>query len=178
MELAPGILEGCISNNRKDQKELYLILLPYLRAVANRYLRNTSYEKDVLQESFVKIFKSINTYDSKKAPLKSWASRIIINTCLNYNERVIGAPTEELLVVNHEGTQRPTALEQVTDDKLLAILKKMPKGYFEVFNLFVIEGYNHKEIASFLGISEALSRKNLSRAKAWFQKAKPMIIDN
>ncbi|MFT5263414.1 MAG: RNA polymerase sigma factor (sigma-70 family) [Polaribacter sp.] len=165
-----SLIQSCVRQKRDAQQQLYRLLLPYLRAVATRYLRDTSYGKDVLQESFVKIFRSIEKYDPKKAPLKNWAARIVINTCLNYNDRVIGAPDEELNVEVHDHSELPEVLANLTDDRLLAILKKMPKGYFEVFNLHVIDGYNHQEIADLLGMTEGSSRKRLSRAKGWLER--------
>lgn len=165
-----SLIQSCVRQKRDAQQQLYRLLLPYLRAVATRYLRDTSYVKDVLQESFVKIFRSIEKYDPNKAPLKNWAARVVINTALNYNDRVIGTPDEELNVEAHDHSELPEVLANLTDDRLLAILKEMPKGYFEVFNLYVIDGYNHKEIADLLGTTEGSSRKRLSRAKNWLER--------
>ncbi len=177
MEVAHSLIQACVRQERAAQKELYLKLLPYLRAVADRYLKDTSFTKDVLQESFVKIFRNIHKYEAGKAPLKNWAARIVINTSINYNERVVDTHTEELIIELHEAAAgRP--VEQLPDSTLLSILKKMPKGYFEVFNLFVIDGYSHKEISSMLGISEALSRKKLSRARIWLHKAYSLSLTN
>ncbi len=177
MEIAHSLIQACAKQERTAQKELYLKLLPYLRAVANRYLKDTSFTKDVLQESFVKIFKHIHQYDPDKAPLKNWAARIVINISINYNERVVDELTEELIVDIHE-TLETQPVEQLSDGFLLTLLKKMPKGYFEIFNLFVIDGYNHKEISSILGISEALSRKKLSRARSWINKTYSLSSSN
>ncbi len=170
MEVDYDLIQSCIAQDRKAQKQLYELLLPYLRAIANRYLRDTSYIKDVLQESFVKIFRSLDKYNFDKAPLKQWAAKITINSAFNYNKRVIGVPKEEFVVASHETPILPANVQNWTDDDLLLTLKKMPEGYFEVFNLFVVDGYAHEEIAVMLGISEALSRKRLSRAKAWLKK--------
>ncbi|MFK8102968.1 MAG: RNA polymerase sigma factor [Saprospiraceae bacterium] len=170
MEIDYDLIKSCIAQERKAQKQLYELLLPYLRAVAHRYLRDTSYVKDVLQESFVKVFRSIEKYDPKQAPLKQWAAKITINNCFNYNKRVIGIPKEEFVIDSHETPVLPTDLQNWTDDYLLLILKQMPEGYFEVFNLFIIDGYAHEEIALMLDIKEALSRKRLSRAKVWLKK--------
>lgn len=176
MQAEQSLIQSCIRQKRDAQQALYRLLLPYLRAVATRYLRDTSYVKDVLQESFVKIFRSIDKYDPQKAPLKSWAARIVINTAINYNDRVIGTPTEEFMIDAHEQSELPEVLENLTDDALLALLKEMPKGYFEIFNLYVIDGYSHKEIAEMLDTTEASSRKKLSRAKAWLQKKKTCLL--
>ncbi|MGK0364737.1 MAG: RNA polymerase sigma factor (sigma-70 family) [Saprospiraceae bacterium] len=177
MEISQQLIKSCQAQNRAAQKELYLALLPYLRAVINRYLRDNSYEKDVLQESFVKVFRSISKYDPDKAPVKNWAARIVINTCINYNERIIGLPAEEFIAEAHESRiSEEINVEEITDEKMLNVLKEMPKGYFEVFNLFVIDEYSHKEIAAILNIAEAVSRKKLSRAKNWLRKSGALAI--
>ena len=170
MQIDNDLIKSCVSQDRIAQKQLYEFLLPYLRAIASRYLRDTSYIKDVLQESFVKIFKSMDQYDFDKAPIKHWAAKITINHCFNYNKRVIGFPNEEFILASHDAAIIPTSMHSWTDENLLLLLKKMPEGYFEVFNLFVIDGYVHEEIADMLKINEALSRKRLSRAKTWIKK--------
>lgn len=170
MQITDDLIKSCRTQNRVAQKQLYELLLPYLRAVASRYLRDTSYTKDVLQESFVKIFKHLDRYDSQKAPLQKWAARIVVNDCLNYNKRVIGIPNEEFDTTQHEIVCLPQVMKDLSDEHLLLILKKMPNGYFEVFNLFVIDDYKHEEIAQMLDITPALSRKRLSRARNWLKK--------
>jgi len=166
------LLQKCKSQQRNAQKELYQILLPYLSSIALRYLRDASYKQDALQESFVKIFKSLEKYDSNKGHFKSWASRITINTCLNLNARLIREPVEEIsehIIVTEKFEYYD--LSQFTNDDLLMFLKNMPSSYREVFNLYVIDGYKHKEISQLLSISELLSRTKLSRAKAWLRKS-------
>lgn len=169
MNVNKKLIEQCKRGNQLKQKELYFMLLPYLRAVCSRYLRNTDLIKDVLQESFIDIFKNLEKYDSQKGAFHKWAVRITINATLKYNQRVNLGKQEEFLVDKHDIIQPSQALEKISDETLLNILKQMPKGNFEVFNLYVIDGYSHKEIARILNISESLSRKKLSRAKSWLQ---------
>lgn len=174
------LINSCVSQNRNAQKQLYSLLLPYLRAIANWYLRDNSYSKDVLQESFVKIFRSINSYQSLKAPIKQWAAKITINTCLNYNKRIIGTPKEEFIIEKHQVLSLEEFEERSNED-ILVLLKKMPEPHFEVFNLFLIDGYSHKEISELLNISATLSRKRLSRAKSWLKKTfvdAPNLLSN
>lgn len=169
-KLEENLISGCIAHDQRAQKELYFRMLPYLSAICVRYLRNTSYEKDVLQESFVKIFKNIEKFDSKKASFRTWAAKIVINTCINSNNRVQIKNTDEFDLTIHEKVEHPVVSENFTDDRLLRILKKMPKHYFEVFNLFIIEGYKHKEISEMLNISEDVSRKRLSKGRKWLNQ--------
>lgn len=170
MQIDRDLISACISQKREAQKQLYKLLLPYLRAIAYRYLRDTSYLKDALQESYVKIFNELKNYNFDKGTLKHWAARITINTCINYNKRVIGIPNTEFLIDQHEEIALPEVLEKISNENFLFILKQMPEGYFDVFNLFIIDGYAHDEIASILGISVELSRKRLSRARKWLKK--------
>ena len=170
MDIDIKILKSCVAQNRGAQKQMYLLLIPYLRAVATRYLKDTSYVKDVLQDSFVKIFKNIEGFDSNKGTIKSWSARIVINNCYNYNERIIGDSHKEFDTDEHNIICFPELAKDISDKNLLSLLKQMPLGYYEVFNLFVIEGYSHEEISNILEISEALSRKRMSRARTWVKK--------
>jgi len=178
MLVSKKLVDLCLSQNREAQKQLYELLLPYLRAIANRYLRDTSYTKDVLQESFVKIFRSMSQYNFEKGPFKQWAARITINNSLNYNKRVIGSPKDELVVSKHQGIVVPAVVEKWSSENMLLLLKQMPSDYFEVFNLSAIDGYSHVEIAEILNISEALSRKRLSRGKTWLKNFFQVEKDN
>jgi RNA polymerase sigma factor (sigma-70 family) len=170
MQISGDLIKACISQERKAQKQLYELLLPYLRAVAERYLRDTSYVKDALQESFIKSFKNINTYKSSIAPFHQWTARVVINTCLNLNQRVSAKAPDELTTEHHNIPITPETMHTIADEHLLFLLKQMPNDYFEVFNLFVIDDYSHQEIAEILNINEALSRKRLSRAKEWLKE--------
>ena len=183
MQIDQSLIKSCLAMKREGQKQLYLLLLPYLRAVATRYLRDQSYVKDVLQESFIKIFKNLKNYKPEIAPFKSWAARIVINVSLNYNQRKISCPKEEIGTEAHEIIIFPSIIQELSNADLLKILKQMPPGYFEVFNLFIIDGYTHDEISNILSISNTTSRKKLSRAKQWLKKKfpdfeKPNALEN
>lgn len=169
MHVEEALIHSCKKNDSNAQKRLYMLLLPYLRAIVNRYLRDTSYEKDALQESFVKVFKTIDSFDQQKGELKSWAGRITINTCLNLNKRLIGQAMEAFESLEY--VQPTESKDYATDRKgiLFKLLKDMPPDFSDVFNLFVIEGYDHKEIAEILSIETTLSRKRLSRARVWLR---------
>ncbi|MCC7245231.1 MAG: sigma-70 family RNA polymerase sigma factor [Saprospiraceae bacterium] len=161
------LIDACIGQDRAAQRQLYEELLPYLRAIANRYLRNPSWWKDALQESYVKIFRNISQYEHEKASFQHWAAKIVINTCLNYNQRNKGNSLVEFVLNLHDFPVDPSITQYYSDEFLLQILKCLPDGYFEVVNLHVIEGFSHQEIGQMLGIQEALSRQKLARARAW-----------
>jgi RNA polymerase sigma factor (sigma-70 family) len=175
-EVDDVIVQQCTKGNRVAQRKLYAVLMPYLRSVAYRYLQDSSFEKDVLQESFVRIFKNLAKFDARKAPLKNWCARIVINKALDYNKLVIRTPHDELIEEIHDrGNTEDLSVDHITDVNLMRLIKKMPAGYFEVFNLHIIDGYSHREISKMLEISEAVSRKKLSRAKSWLRNSDELL---
>lgn len=166
MVISKDLIQACKRKERVAQQQLYSILLPYLNLICKRYLINTSDTKDALQEAFIKIFSNINQFDSNRGQMKTWAIKITINCALKYNKKMYRFPTKEL-DVNEEQASDPEILAKLSNDDLLNLVKKMPKNYFVVFNLHVIDGFSHKEISEILGIEESLSRKRLSRARGW-----------
>ena len=173
------LIKGCKQKDRVAQKQLYNLLLPYLNAICRRYLTNPSDLKDTLQETFIKVFSNINQYDPGRGQFKTWAVKIAINCTLKYNQKMRKLPTDELIADQHFQILNPEVLKKLSDEDLLTFFKTMPKSYYEVFNLHVIDGFSHKEIAMMLGIGEDLSRKRLSRARAWLaSKAGSQNIEN
>lgn len=171
MRISQKCIEGCVNGDQLHQEELYRILLPYLNALCGRYLRDLAYRKDVLQESFLRIFNKIEQFDPLRGEFHSWSARILINECLKYNRSTKSKRTvrldnshTDLLAIS------PEVISQLSNDELLQFLKTMPEKYYEVFNLFVIDGFSHSEISEMLGIRVSLSRKRLMRAKDWLKK--------
>lgn len=170
MQISQDLIKACKRKDRLSQKALYLKLLPYLRAVCRRYLYRENYLNDVLQESFVLIFNKIDTFDLNKGDFKKWAVRICINNSLNFNKKQHLKLTE-LTISEHDIPQLPQAYHQMSNEAILVFLKQMPKSYYQVFNMVMVDGYDHNEIAKMLDIDAALSRKRLSRAREWLKKA-------
>lgn len=168
MGIGDELIEQCVQQDRAAQKQLYHLLLPYLKAVAARYVHSPQVLPDCLQDAFVRIFQNLEKFDRSRGEFKSWACRITINTALNLNRKegrsVSADPNELVLAVP------PDVLEQMSGEDLLTLLKQMPESYFEAFSMHVLDGFEHKEIGDMLGISEGLSRKRVSRARAWLNK--------
>ncbi len=160
----------CREKKPEAQRILYDLLLPYLEMLSRRYLRDESFLKDVLQESFIRIFKSINQFDERKASFKTWASKIVINNCLKCNTQNGKVNTVEFVINLHDRMIDAKVLDDMTNEEILAFLKNMPSEYFEVFNLYIIDGFSHKEISKMLNISPSLSRQRLTRSRAWLKK--------
>lgn len=167
------LIARCLSNDREGQRELYDMLLPYLNLICKRYLHQQADLKDVLQNTFISIFKNLQQFDTQKASFKTWSTKIAINYCLQQNAKNKRDNIQEFVIGLHDSRISPTILDQLSNEELVRWLKKMPSTYLEVFQLYAIDGFSHPEIAELLGINEALSRQRFSRGRAWLKKKLP-----
>lgn len=158
------IIQGCRQGQRYAQKQLFEYLAGVLLTVSRQYTPKTADPLDNLQDSFIKIFDKIHSFDPNKGNLESWSRRIVINTALDkLNKKGI----EEVVL---EYDNLPEILESKIKDtedieQLMHIIAQLPDGYKQVFCLYEIEGYSHKEIAEQLQIKEATSRSQLNKSK-------------
>ena len=174
----PGttLLEQIRHGDKKAMKELYCHYSGYLNAVCSRYIACDEDVRDVLQESFIKIFSSIDKFCYKgDGSLKAWMSKIAVNESLTLLNK-----KEKLAIVQY-GSDIPDTIDDNDDDEgpdtgdipvraIQAMIRKLPTGYRTVFNLYVFEGKSHKEIAEMLNLKESSSASQLHRAKALLAK--------
>lgn len=166
------LIHKCIKGERSAQNELYGLLLPYLTGICKRYLYDSSQLQDVLQEAFILVFTNLSQFDACKASLQTWVGQITINCCLKNNAKR-SKSQEDMIEPPHEIQVLPQVLKRLSNEDMLRWLKRMPTDYFEVFNLYIVDGFSHREIAEILSIDEALSRQRLSRARTWIKKKLP-----
>ncbi len=170
------LLEQIRHGDKKAMKELYCHYSGYLNAVCSRYIACDEDVRDVLQESFIKIFSSIDKFCYKgDGSLKAWMSKIAVNESLTLLNK-----KEKLAIVQYE-SDIPDTIDDNDDDEgpdtgdipvraIQAMIRKLPTGYRTVFNLYVFEGKSHKEIAEMLNLKESSSASQLHRAKALLAK--------
>ncbi|HPV87451.1 MAG TPA: RNA polymerase sigma factor [Caldisericia bacterium] len=158
------IIEGCKRGERTAQRLLFELLAPRLLSVSRQYCPKNTDPLDNLQDSFVKLFYGIQGYDVEKGHIESWARKIVINTALSKLEK---KKIEEVWLQQEELDH--VVVDSINDcddlDHLMQIIEALPDGYKQVFCLYEIEGYSHKEIAAALHIQEATSRSQLNRSK-------------
>jgi RNA polymerase sigma factor (sigma-70 family) len=165
------MIEGCVKGSKKAQDMLYKKHASLLYGICLRYTKNRMEAQDVLQEVFVKIYSNIHTYHHDGS-FEGWLRRIAVNTSItNYRKNLkhaYQADVDEVLV----GKNEPMAVEDLefTAEEMMACIEKLPTGYKTVFNLYVIEGFLHKEIADMLGVDVNTSKSQLSRAKIYLQR--------
>ncbi len=162
------IIKGCLSNKQQSQEALYRKYSSYLFGVSIRYTKDYSAAEDVLHESFIKIFTSISSYKGTGS-IKSWMRTIVINTALEKFRKQF----QLYFVDNIEDTREYLITDgfysELNTKDLLKLVADLPPAYKIVFNLYTIDGYSHKEIASKLNISVGTSKSNLSRARKILQ---------
>ncbi len=162
----------CIQGNRSAQERFFSNSCGYIHGVAMRYISDFRDKEEVIQDSYVKIFESLQTFDRTKASLKTWMTKITVNTCLNKvrKKKMLTSDIEHVAHIssfNHLGNN---AVEKLDVEDLLSIINSLPNPQKQIFNMYEIEGYNHNEIGKLLDIAPATSRSYLSRVKLKLQE--------
>lgn len=165
------IIAGCINGKRKAQDAFFHKYNGLLFGVCLRYAKNRFEAQDVLQEGLVKIYKNMGMYSPGKS-FEGWIRRIMINTAITYYRKMQKhAYHEDVSEVSVSTSESELFSEcEFTKEELLNTISELPTGYRTVFNLYVIEGFKHKEIADQLGIDINTSKSQLSRAKKLLQQ--------
>ncbi len=168
------IILGCLKGDLDTQRVLFDKYAGSMKVLCLRYLGNEQDAEDVLQEGFLLAFTKLKDY-SFKGSFGGWLRRIMINLSLqhiNKNKRMI---FDDIDSTSNFFRDDPQVLERLMEDDLMMLLSKLPVGYRTVFNLHVIEGYSHKEIAEILKIETSTSRSQLTKAK---QRLRKIIREN
>lgn len=160
------IISEIRAGNAKSFKLLYTTYSPKFKGIAFRYTNDVDVANDMVQESFIKIYKNIHSYKGD-GNFEGWMKRILINNCLNHikKEKKYVFELGELLTEKQTSTW-DEAIDILSFDEILSLINKLPLGYKTVFNLSVFEGYSHKEIGELIGITESASRSQLTKAKS------------
>lgn len=157
-------IEACIARERWAQKRLYEENYSLLMGVCLRYSSNQDDALDILHEGFIKILNNIHKYQPGTS-LIAWMRRIIVNTAIDYYRMQTRRRTDDLETAYEVQTSEPDAVSQLTVQEIIACIQRLSPAYRSVFNLYVVEGFSHKEIAEILHITESTSRSNLVKAR-------------
>jgi RNA polymerase sigma-70 factor (ECF subfamily) len=166
------IIKGCKEQDERSQDSLYSRFSPLFYAICLRYLKDRDDAQDVLHDSFIKVFDKISSF-SGEGSFEGWMKRILVNNCLNF----LKDKKKVLKIENELWVEREYPVFEVTVDEsmdidptlLMAMIQKLPVGYRTVFNLFVIDGFDHKAISEKLNISEGTSRSQLLKARRYLK---------
>ncbi len=170
------IVERCKEDDRKAQFELYRLYSQAMYNICLRMVRNETDAEDLLQRSFIDVFTKLDTFRYQSS-IGAWIKRITINNCINFlkRNRVFFKELEAKHATTYQ--EEPGSLNPKPEQLELInrAIAKLPDGYRVVFSLYLLEGYDHKEIAEILEISEATSKSQYSRAK---KKLRELIDKN
>lgn len=162
----PDLLAGCLRNHQRSQELLYRQFYGYAMGICLRYAPTREGALEVLNDGFLKVFTRLDQYDSAQ-PFKAWLRRILINTAVDHYR-------QEARHFYHEDVERADqapasesadAYSRLAHDELMGLIQRLSPAYRLVFNLYVIDGFTHDEIAGQLGISVGASKSNLARAR-------------
>ena len=164
------LINGCRKGDRLAQKELYERDSRKMMGVCLRYVNDRETARDLLQDGFVKVFTSMDSY-SGIGSFEGWMRKIFVNCALEYLRKsdVLRESTD---LDNTAELIQPdaSAISNMSAAELMQLVQELPAGFRTVFNLFAIEGYSHKEISDMLNITESTSRSQFTRAKQMLQK--------
>jgi RNA polymerase sigma-70 factor (ECF subfamily) len=164
------IIKGCIKHDRASQKALYEMLYGKMMGVCMRYAKSRDEAKDMVQEGFLKVFNNIRNF-AHNGSFEGWVRRIMVNTAIDHLRK----NKHEYLIVStvraNDVADRPDEsdeedfLSNINKEDILKAVQQLTPAYRTVFNLYVIEGFTHKQIAEMLDINEGTSKSNLAKAR-------------
>lgn len=164
------LIIGCRKGDRKSQEQLYRNFYRSMMGICMRYTKNEHDAIEALNNGFLKVFQNIQRYEPAQASLYTWIRTIVIRSCLDF---IKARQRQEAPRELTESTDIPLPAEVIGKMKaasLLALVRQLPPSTQAVFNLYAIEGYNHREIGELIGISEGTSKWHLSEARKQLQQ--------
>lgn len=169
MEDLKNIVKECVSGNVRAQETLYRMLAPKMFGVCLRYSKDSTEAEDNLQEGFIRVFTYIKKF-RHEGSLEGWVRKIMVNVSLEkFRKQNVMYPVEDISLYDApQGTN--DIIEKMSAEELIKLIQELPPRYRMVFNLYVMEGFNHKEIAQEMQITEGTSKSNLARARDILKK--------
>lgn len=175
--LDSNLISECRKGDRKAQKALYDALAPKMFSVCIRYMGDRSLAEDILQEGFVILFTRLDSF-SEIGSFEGWARKIFVNTALmSLRKKDALKVSDDIDAALDLKSETASPVQDIGYKDLLKMISGLPPGYRIVFNMYAIEGYDHKEISESLGISEATSRSQLHRARIMLQEKVKALTD-
>jgi len=169
MFLENELIDECLKNNRIAQKQLYEKFSRKMFGVCLRYAKSREDAEDILADVFVHVFVKLSSF-KRDGSFEGWIRRIAVNTAITaYRSNLKYNLNDDISQVYDLSVDDESAIDLMNVQQLRSVIQQMPDGYRMVFNLYAVEGYNHREIATILDINEGTSKSQYSKAKLWLQ---------
>jgi RNA polymerase sigma-70 factor (ECF subfamily) len=163
-----SIISACLANNHLAQKALIKLFFGFAKNIGLPYVDNEQEVDEIINDGFLKVFNNLSKYDHSK-PFKIWFKAIIINAAIDYyrkNKKHANQVSIDYIEIINEDED---IISKISAQEILNLVQKLPPTYRMVFSLYVIDGYNHREIGEMLGIQEGTSKSNLQDARKKLQ---------
>ena len=158
------LITQCLKGKARYQKMLYDKYACKVYPVCYRYAKNEEDAKDILQETFIRVYNKLDTFQGKGS-FEGWIRKIAVNTSIRHYQNSLRKIDDRDIERAPEASANDNILSELNAEDILKKISELPTGYRLVFNMYAIEGFSHKEIAEELGISEGSSRSQLTRAR-------------
>ncbi len=160
------LIKDCIKGNRTAQAALYQLYAPKMLGVCYRYTKQLEDAEDILQESFIKVFQHMGSYQ-QKVPIESWIRRIVVNTAISYLKKHSKYRNEmQIDAISMHPISNDNPSINLDTKELIECIRKLPTGYQTIFNLVALEGFEYAEVATMLEMNLNTVRSQYSRARA------------
>jgi RNA polymerase sigma factor (sigma-70 family) len=165
-----SFLKECIAGHSKAQQELYDLYAPKMYAICYRYAVDSHMAEEMMQEGFIKIYQNLSKFE-QKGSFDGWMHRIMVNTSLEFLRKEKKGH-QQLSIDNHRLEQQTSSntIDDMSVKEIMSAIRSLPESYRNVINLYIIDGYSHKEIAVMLDISEDNSKQRLKRGRTMLQE--------
>lgn len=164
-----SIISDCIAGSQKAQAKLYHHFAPKMFGVCLRYAKDATEAEDNLQDGFIKVFANLNSF-RQEGSFEGWIRRIMINVSLEkLRKQHLMYPVEDVAIYDSVNFS-DDVIAKISADELVKLIQELPPRYRMVFNLYVIEGMSHQEIAKEMSITQGTSKSNLARAREIMKK--------
>ncbi|WP_247233897.1 RNA polymerase sigma factor [Telluribacter sp. SYSU D00476] len=164
-----SVIRACIAGNEQAQRTLYRQYFSYAKSICLRHCSSSDDAEEILNEGFFKVFQHLNKYDPSQ-PFKAWLRTILINTAISHYRKNVKYTRD---TVGLEDAAYPKfdddVIDKITAEEILELVQQIKPIYRTVFMMYVVDGYNHREIADQLNINEATVRSHYVRARARLQ---------
>jgi RNA polymerase sigma-70 factor (ECF subfamily) len=170
------LVKGCRNNERLAQKRLYEMFYGRMMGVCLRYASNREEAAEILNKGFLKVFTTIKQYEPGRGRLDSWIYKIIMNTAIDHFRSEVRHRSNIVeMDYSYDGADATDVIEHISAEEIITLIRKLTPAYRTVFNMYVMEGMSHGEIARELGISEGTAKSNLAKAR---KKLQALLAEN
>lgn len=172
---SPVLIERAVEGDSAAFKQIYNAISGKMYSLCLRYAGNSHDANDLFQEGFVKLYRHLASFRNEGS-FEGWARRIFVTTCLDHvkKKKVVFSEANETVVAESKGLN---GFDKLSMNDMMTMIQKLPDGYRTIINLYIVEGYSHKEIAGMFGITESGSKSQLHKARLYLKKKFPFSFE-